>query len=856
MKFPAFTGSRAWCHRAFLLALIPALASASVNLITWGPANTMVTGTVNSPRYASAGVALDLATPITATTGYTGQAIYGGVQVSGSLMLTALRMLNNHASFGAEGGQDNDVFDLRNIDPTPANNGRMTALLLWKNAYVPDTDQPASSVLGIKSMTYTGGYTTNTVMTAYFVLRYKTPAGFAYMISPTVVTGNRLDSNGGTHSIDATTASWYAYDPTTVAGLDNIVTTTPLAAPDLGVLAVSHAGLLFKVSGKTAESAVSFYRFTVTGDAWRPKPPFRALYNNDTVNVRIYAIENGSGGSPATFPRGTFDEAKLIRSVDEAAETGAEVDAYLLSPFATHVPLWQSAIVPPDEHFAWWKYAHPRVDPTSGAPWDLDPVGYYMRPDNPLTPGGDVVRAVVDRCLELDLPAFVSIRLNDYHFLHDLDARPGLWNLPNGGAVANDYWRYTHPEYRLARAPLFTRPEYRDLDDVKLTLSDQELNVGLTAARAASVLDWSIDAVRDRMLDYIEEIVENYPEIDGIELDFLRSGVFFRAGVSTGDREIDMTAFVALVRAALDDYGRPLHKRYWLSARVSGVQSKLTANGLDVADLAAAGVDLFVLCSSSSTNTVQQGLNLETIQAAIRAASPNTAVYFEMTEQAVNYSQYGAGGNVLAAFEWLATRQQLATAMHLAYDPAVAVDGFSLFNFGYYRDDEADTEQDDSRPPFDLIPSLKVPATVAAMPQHYFVDRDLVTLDSGNANFKLVLRAPTGGWTSDGRLRLVSANPLPAELALTDLRVTLQNSASSTHWTLSRDTDIPEPFTDEDTGLPQFRLPVPAADSTRTRAWTVPLDKLVAGEITIRVYNDSSPFIAANFNYVELSILP
>lgn len=851
MNLLALTGVCAQARRLVLLALVPVVAQATVNLITWGPSTSMVTATSNSPRFSASGASLDLTTPLTATSGYTGAPIYGGVQVSGTLTLSALRMLNNHASYGAEGGVNHDVFDVRNTDPTPAANGRMTALLLWGVSYTSGGSDPIPSALGIKTLTYTGGYSTNTVMGAYFVLRYKTPGGFAYMISPTAVSGNRLDSNGGTHVIDATTASWYAYDPSTGAGLDNINTTTALTSPQLALLPVTHAGLLFKASGKTTESALSFYRFTVTADEWRPKAPFKALYNNDTGNVRIYAMSN-PGGSPNPFPRSSFNPEKLIRSIDEAAAAG--VDAYMLSPFSTHVTLWQSDIAPPDDHFAWWKYAHPRINLTP--PGDLDPIGYYMRPDDPGAPGGDVLQVFVDRCAELELPAFASIRLNDHHYVEDMDARPGLWNIANGGAVANDYWRYTHPEYRLARATLSTRPEYRKLADVDSVMSDQELGAALGAARSATVLNWSIEEVRLRMLDYIDEIVHNYPALDGIELDFLRSGHFFEASVPNSTRETLMTAFVAAVRNRLDAAGTLANKRYWLSARVSGVQTKLDASGLDVAALTAAGVDMFVLCSSSSTHTVQQGLNLDSIQADIRAANTQAAVYFEMTEQVATFSQYDASGNNGQAFEWLGTREQLATTMHLAYKPGTAVDGFSLFNFAYYRNSTQTTLPLDE-PPFDVIGSLKYPAVTAEMPQHYFVSKVLNTVaPSGNVNFKLVLRkpgSPTVNWSSAGRLRLVSANPIAAGVAAGDIVVTVTNASNPSQVTLVSTVDVSEPYTDIN-GDPQHRLPIPAADATRILAWTVPLSVLAEGDNTFRVFNNSSPFTAASFQYAELII--
>ena len=805
-----------------------------VTLLSWGPADDMVTATLDSPRMTVDGSTINYdpdTVALTPTSGYGNLPIFGGVQVTGDLELTAFRVFNNHSAFG----DSNDVLDLRNLDAVPSNDGRMTALFLWENEYF--AANPTASVnLGLKTLSYTGGYSNNSVMQAYFVVRYHGVGGAtAYMISPTSVTGNRLAGNGGTHTIDATTASWYEYVPE-ATDLDNIVTngTTLIYRPNLTAVGVTGVGLLFHLSGKTTASALSCYAFTATAEVGVPKAPFRALFNNDTGNVSLFEMPDGGG----TVPEDTFDDDKLELSIDEAVDEG--VDAYMLSPGYTHVPLWQSTLVDPSDHIAWWKYAHPRPD-VNGEDTDLSPIGFYMED------GGDVIAALVAHCQTLGVASFVSVRLNDHHYTEDVDARPGLWNIKNGGSIANDLWRYTHPEYRIARHALSTRPEYQYYPDPNNGYApskadawtslerSQELNL----ARRASVLNWGIPAVVDRMFAFVEEIVTDYPGLDGIELDFLRLDVLFRDEVTTLERTAIILDFIGAVRELLDDTGRPLQKRYWLSARVPPTNAKLAVNGLDVEDMAAAGIDIFVI--ASNVYTVTQGTDVN----AIRAASPESAQYWELahlsqsfTEPVYPYSYYRRA----------ATDEQLLTSAFMAHQ--WGMDGVSLFNYAYYRAFTAGGSQ--AEPPFDLIGEFIAPSALAGHPQHYTWMKTLPLVPGQTREFVMDLAPPSlpshtpESWPDDGILRLHTTEDIPS------------GHAGFQAWfkgTPLTSATVPgsEPF-----GAPYA---VPPSDGDRVRAWVVPASLLnaesgqPAPEFSFEVKNTSATE-TVTFRYLDLYFEP
>lgn len=142
------------------------------------------------------------------------------------------------------------------------------------------------------------------------------------------------------------------------------------------------------------------------GRAPASKPPFRALFSNDTTNIT-------SCTSPYHAQGQGFTPEMLQASVDEAA--GAEV--HLLQPGLGWIPWWKSAEYPAQEHYRW-------VKETTGL--EPDPFGKYI------LQGGDIVDVFVRRCRQRGQTPFVSFRLNDGHHLENVGTRnPGaVWCTP------------------------------------------------------------------------------------------------------------------------------------------------------------------------------------------------------------------------------------------------------------------------------------------------------------------------------------------------------------------------------------------------------------------------------------------
>lgn len=888
---------------ALALLVFPSLASA-VAVVTWGPSTGYVTSSINSQRGVGV-LSLSLSTPMTPSSpSYTGAPVFGGVQAGSGVSITVHRINNNHVV----SGDGNDLYDLRH---TTSTTGIMTALVLWENPYLTAAlpGGTAKNLVRLKDFAYTGGATPcpspAPAPLAYFVVRYEKGGGsHGYMIAQTSINGFRMDSNGGAHTLDASTANWYDYDPTTGAGLANIGAATLVADPNLILEGVTHVGMLFEVPSRNIDCSLTFYKFSVTAENWRKKAPFKALYNNDTGNVEIFDLRR-DGYTGSDYDKDKFNADKLRLSIDEAVDvadgTNNGVDAYMISPGYSHVPLWRSAEIDPDNHFAWHRYAHPKTGTNK-----LSAIGYFMDPsDSVADDGGDVVDVVVDHCATRGIASFVSFRVNDYHRGQEVDARPGLWDIASLSDLSNSLWRFENPQYRLGRAAVSTRPEYRVGNTTPgyaahtSGWTDRRFAEFMGYANDSVCLNWAIEDVRIRTFNLIADVLAANPGMSGLELDFPRAGIYFREAppqqnISSGERAARaqiMREFVRDVRLLLDLKGRQLNRNYWLSVRMPHTMELAYGadagnedgkdpdgndqDGIDVRQLAEEGVDMFVFCSRSTAHSVQVGTrvridpDLGEIIAAIRAINPQAAIYYELTYLVASRTEYDSSGAVITnpQLRWSAGREQLKTAMHLAYSGAGTIpnsgspgrpwpggiDGFSLYNFAFYRlITVSSSSTGRAEPPFDVIPDLKDPVALAASAQHYFrgnaTIRPVTSASSATTGmFTLVLRKPStnsGNWTGNARLRLHAPFAIPPGVTFSAVLV------KSTNVTLTPVTTPTVPFP-LGSGAPQF----PAIGTVGPiLEWSIDTAHLEEGVNTFKIIRTDSLSTAFHFGYADFSI--
>lgn len=258
-------------------AATPSTAHAS-NLISWGATTALVTSTQTSPRWVeitaeSPTLPLHLGIPLTPVNRYAGPSIYGGIKATGKLHPTAFRFFNNHPVFG--GG--NDVIDIRNEDSDPSAAGRVTTLLLWRNEAPASTEGERY----LAQLSYTGGYSSNSVSEAFFVVRVIDSAdpqpSYAYLISPVSVSGIFAAS----HALDATQIPWFRYEPgeqgETLDSIPDLSRMPPaLRQAFIPVSRVTHAGLLFRGSGRPKSSVLAVSAFAAEHVPAPPSAPVPA----------------------------------------------------------------------------------------------------------------------------------------------------------------------------------------------------------------------------------------------------------------------------------------------------------------------------------------------------------------------------------------------------------------------------------------------------------------------------------------------------------------------------------------------------------------------------------------------------
>ena len=242
--------------------------------------------------------------------------------------------------------------------------------------------------------------------------------------------------------------------------------------------------------------------------------------------------------------------------------------------------------------------------------------------------------------------------------------------------------------------------------------------------------------------------------------------------------------------------------------------------GIDLPQWVAAGVDMVNL---SCHYTTEQQSDLPQICRMI----PGTPIYLEMSFTSSRHPQPGTDKDVYRKM----TREQFCTTAHLVHARGGA--GVSLFNFVYYRS-LADQK---TEPPFEVLARLKDRDWLARQPQHYFLSNATNppsepsqfarnrNVSAGKERLFLMDTAPpSGGWKTDGRLRIQSRQPFEQR----------QPVVRFNDRELSPTDDVSEPY------------PQPYADglgSAETlRAWTVPKEAMRDGpnEIKLR-FSDGAP---------------
>jgi len=169
--------------------------------------------------------------------------------------------------------------------------------------------------------------------------------------------------------------------------------------------------------------------------------------------------------------------------------------------------------------------------------------------------GTDTLKLVVDFCKEHDLEVFFTHRIND---IHDSMA---------SGDFELATWKRDHPEYLLGKKE----------DQGKYTGSDPRY--------WWSSLDFEIPEVRDYLLAIIEDVLTRY-DLDGIEIDYFRSPMFFAPNLdykpATPKQVNILTGFQRRVREAAYGEGARRGRPVLVATRVPMTVRKCRHVGIDI----------------------------------------------------------------------------------------------------------------------------------------------------------------------------------------------------------------------------------------------------------------------------------
>ena len=496
-------------------------------------------------------------------------------------------------------------------------------------------------------------------------------------------------------------------------------------------------------------------------------PSFKVLYSNDTTNIC-------SCKSPYQSGTDAFSTSLLQASVDETDNTDIEV--HMLQPGCGWVPWWASTILPAIDHYDWFDTTY-SVDPNTNS------FASYM------INGGDIVQAFISRCRTKGLSPFISYRLNDGHMLEQ-----ATWDTDDvtDGASNNLTEFYVdNPGYRIGSDP-------NDWNE--------------------RVHDWSITAVRNYKLAFIEELCENY-DFDGLELDFMRhSSLFPQSTTTSSQRASIITSVIETVRGYLDDNTGPNDYKY-LCVRIPGYTEAYDALGIDLEDMVDAGVDMVNL---SSHLFADQQCEVQEVVDAI----PDTPVYLEMTGMPIK------GDSVPGAYDSYSFRrttlEQFYTTANLAYAQGAA--GVSMFNFQYYRDHGTSLAGPFCEPPFEVFEHLDDQDWLSQQDHYYFV---AYLPNTPAISTRPLYRYFSQGQSSTFTLRMVEENYVESKL-----RIRAEGSLGTTIWS-AKFNDKSLVATDDVSEY--YNNPYPNYLGSREdyRAWIINPGDIVSGDNDIEIKFES-----------------
>lgn len=271
-------------------------------------------------------------------------------------------------------------------------------------------------------------------------------------------------------------------------------------------------------------------------------------------------------------------------------------------------------------------------------------------------------------------PLIVSLRMNDHHHLNDAQQFLGPWaNLP-----------FKEPGF--SRKLAAVSPDYLDfLSQGKVisgvtnpALGKKGAGLGCDTMDSEGQHSYHLDYGENEVLMYqvkkLTALFRNHPNLDGVELDFLRSNCFFNEGVPKDRRKFLMNYLFTQVYRLKAEFLIKNGRNPLIVVRVPLEDAEDEALGLDVAALANnANIDGIIFGYSKPY------LRSQVKVPAIPIKHANLKIYYELYQ--ITDNQAAGTQNRRRP----ASRPEILTAAYEAL--RAGYDGISLFNFHYaYKD--------------------------------------------------------------------------------------------------------------------------------------------------------------------------
>lgn len=332
--------------------------------------------------------------------------------------------------------------------------------------------------------------------------------------------------------------------------------------------------------------------FGSSGSASKPgKSDYRIVYNND--------------GHTLQFASGLDD--LLEKAVNRFI--GTQVDAFLWSVGHSDVYLFKTRTGEMyGEHVKQFKQA--------------GGLQLYQGMQSVLKDREDYLQAMSDRCREIGIRFFVSMRMNDCH------------DSPQGWNASDQYSQFkkAHPELLLGES---VHPSF------------------------STGYDFAYPEARENKFQVIEEILLDY-DIDGIELDFLRHPAFFKPNEAYRNRHL-ITALVRRTRTLVNQVGEKRGRSICLAVRAPSSFAIGFKLGFDVPTWIEEG--LIDVLTAGTPRGHELGLSMhehvEATQGKEVTLLGQIGLYHPLKETratALNYWQQGVQGIYL--FNWYAPLNQ------------------------------------------------------------------------------------------------------------------------------------------------------------------------------------------------------